>query len=268
MILTPLRQIPRDLRDWDHVFLNLNRMLKVLGGQYQILSDATLDTRTSTDLDALVSYLTDAGRATSQRFLPQVSAGNKLSAQSTAALSATSTSTSTINIASHSVQYGFGQVAFNSGSITGLTTSTLYYVYASDPNYSGGAVTYQATTNPLTVVSNDAYYYLGSITTPVSTSSGNISAATSANPIEFTTSANHGWSSGNTVEFASLPGDFGTNLNGTQKVITVTAVNKFTIAIDGSAYAAYTSGGTATRVSSGSSGGYGGGGGGPTGPIP
>lgn len=216
----------------------------------------------------LVNKITDSGTAQDQRFLPQVSAGNKLSVQSVLPLSATSTATtSTISIASHTLQYGYGQVSYNSGSISGLTPNTLYYVYASDPNYLGGAVTYQATTNPQTVTGNNGNYYVGSITTPVSATVFNVSGATSANPIVIQTSAPHGWSSGNQVVFAGLPGDFGTNLNGTTQTITVTDGTHFSVPVNGTTYAAYTSGGTVTRNGGTSTGGGGGGGGGPNGRL-
>lgn len=86
------------------------------------------------------------------------------------------------------------------------------------------------------------------------TNTGTITAATSANPIAFTMSVNHGWLTGQRVVFASLPGDFGTNLNGNEYAITVTGVNTFTIAVNGGGYAAYTTGGTAkiaARIKSG-----------------
>lgn len=211
----------------------------------------------------LVGKITDIGTAQDQRFLPQVSAGNKLSVQSAAPLSASSTDTvSTINIASHTLQYGYGMVSYSSGSITGLTPNLLYYVYADDPTFQGGAVTYQASTNAQLVTASNGRYYVGSITTAVSATVVNISAATSANPIAFTTSTAHGFASLDSVTFAALPGDFGTHLNGTANVITVTGANTFTIAVNGTAYIAYTAGGTATRVTIPTAGGGGGGGGG------
>lgn len=216
----------------------------------------------------LVNKITDIGTAQDQRFLPQVSAGNKLSIQSVLPLSATSdASTSTINIASHTLQYGYGTVAYSSGSISGLTPNTNYYVYADDPSFAGGAVSYQATTNPQTVTANNGRYYVGSIVTAISATVVNISAATSANPIAMTTGAAHGFTSGDNVSFAALPGDFGTHLNGTTQVVTVTGSTSFTIAVNGSAFATYTSGGTATRVTTPTGGGGGGGGGGAGRPL-
>ena len=206
--------------------------------------------------------ITDAGTAQDQKFLPQVSAGNKLSIQNTLPLSATANaSTAVINIGAHNVQYGFGQVPFNSGTISGLNVNTTYYVYASDPNYQGGAATYLATTNPQLVTASNSNYYVGSIKTPISASTNTVTGATSANPIVFTTGVAHGWSSNDQVSFTSLPGDFGAHLNATTQTITVTDTTHFSIAIDGTAYSAYTTGGTATRISTGTSGGGGGGGG-------
>src|SRR5581483_2217050 len=203
-----------------------------------------------------------------QRFLPQVSAGNVLSVQSTVPLSATADSVhATIAIASHTVQYGYGQSAYNSGTITGLPTSTLHYVYASDPHFLGGAVTYLATTNPQTVVADNGNYYVGSIMTPVSASTASITGATSANPIVFQTGSAHGFNTNDQVQLASLPGDFGTHLNGQTETITKIDATHFSIPVDGSAFSAYTSGGTATRQTTGTSGGGGAGGGGSGGPI-
>lgn len=116
----------------------------------------------------LMTYIGDTGQATSQRLLKQISAANKQSTQTAQPLTGADTGggTASISIASHSVQYGFGQVAYNSGSITGLANSTKYYVYADDPAYSGGAVTYLATTNANNITANSDRYYVGSITTP------------------------------------------------------------------------------------------------------
>jgi hypothetical protein len=206
--------------------------------------------------------LTDEGKAVDQRFLPQVSAGNVLSLQDVNPLTADSDAvTATISISAHSLQYGFGTVSYNSGTILGLSPSTTYFVYAQDPDYEGGAVTYFATTVRTNVTANNGRYFVGAIETAVSANTAAITAATSANPVAFTTGTNHGWNSGDIVTLTALPGDHGTNLNGNDYVITVTSVNSFTIAIDGALYIAYTTGGLASRVSEVLQGGAGGGGG-------
>lgn len=74
----------------------------------------------------------------------------------------------------------------------------------------------------------------------------NVSAATAANPVVITTSADHGYSTGDRIKFLSMPGDFGTNLNGNTYTITVTATNQFSVSVNGVGWTAYTSGGTTT----------------------
>jgi OmcA/MtrC family decaheme c-type cytochrome len=73
---------------------------------------------------------------------------------------------------------------------------------------------------------------------------GTVSAATSANPIRITTASAHGWVTGQHVEFVSMPGDFGTALNGNEFTVTVVSTTAFTVAVNGTAFAAYTAGGT------------------------
>lgn len=82
-------------------------------------------------------------------------------------------------------------------------------------------------------------------------STATITGATSTNPIQFTTAeslASLNILNNDIVLFAGLPGDFGTNLNGVEHIVTVTGANTFTIAVNGVAYAAYTAGGTAKRI--------------------
>jgi hypothetical protein len=256
------RAMPRDVREWNRFFQSANERLKVFGEQLILSTATTIAERSGTDLSTVLGYLSDAGRITEQRALPQVSAGNVLSLQNVNPLTATATAlAATITIAAHSVQYGFGQVTYSGGSIAGLTPEADYYVYADDPDYQGGAVSYFATLTRQDVTANNGRYFVGAIRTAIAATTANITAATSANPIAFTASVAHGWASGDQVTFAGLPGDFGTNLNSTTHVITVTGATTFTIAINGSAYAAYTSGGTATRVSPATDGAAGGGGG-------
>jgi hypothetical protein len=216
----------------------------------------------SVAVPTLFNHIGDAGRAADTRFLYPISVSNRDSVQSTAViLTATSgASTSTISVVSHSVKFDFGTVSYNSGTITGLSTSTDYYVYASDADFAGGAVTYLATTNTDNLIAS-GIYYVGVVTTPVAATSGNVSAATLANPTSITTSSAHGWVTGNNVSFSGMTGGFSA-LNGLFYSITVTSTTTFTIAVDASAYAAYTGGGSATRVPSTGTGGGGGGAGG------
>lgn len=143
------RATPADPVGWANLFRQINRFISRDGADHYAL-DATL------------------ARATDQRILPLVSASNKLSTQSAQPLTAADEGggLASISIASHSVQFGFGTVAYNSGSITGLANSTKYFVYADDPEYEGGAATYLATTNANLVTAGNGRYYLGSITTP------------------------------------------------------------------------------------------------------
>lgn len=166
-ILRIPKKLPQDQRDWEQFTRTLNETIQYDGERAVVQALTRLSTRTGTDMDTLLSFIADTGRAEDQRFLPIVSAANKSSLQSVQPLTAVDAgSNATIGVAAHSVQYGFGTVAYNAGSITGLSYSTLYYVYADDPTYAGGAATYLATTNALTVTSANGRYYLGAITTP------------------------------------------------------------------------------------------------------
>jgi hypothetical protein len=72
--------------------------------------------------------------------------------------------TATINVAATTWQFGDGQVSYNAGSVTPPGTGT-YYVYADDPTYSGGAVTYQASALTYDTVAAPGRVYFGVITT-------------------------------------------------------------------------------------------------------
>lgn len=72
--------------------------------------------------------------------------------------------TTTINVASSTLQFGDGQISYNSGSVNPGGYGT-YYVYADDPTFTGGAVTYQWTTTPSNTVAANGRIYFGKITT-------------------------------------------------------------------------------------------------------
>lgn len=231
---------------WFHAFMRDElRLMDIRDPQQDPLYGRTVI------LPTLTNLIGNTGRAVSQRFMHPLYSANRNSVQNTdTVITATSgASTSTISIAAHSVKFDFGTVAYNGGSIAGLNPVTLYYVYADDSEFAGGAVTYLATTNPDNLIAQGRYY-VGFVNTPVTSASSSVSAATSANPIQITTSSVHGLSNGQTVTFAAMPGDFGINLNGNNYVITYINTTQFTIPVDGSIYAAYAGGGTVTRVTS------------------
>lgn len=243
------QRVPENQRDWEEFLRKLNTALRTDGERAVLGALTTIAERTGTDLGTLATYLSDAGRATDQRLLPMVNFGNISSVQSVDPLTASSgATTADITVSAHTLHTDFGNIAYNGGAVTGLSLNTRYYVTASDPNYAGGAVTYTATTSRPNVPANSGLYFVGTITTPAAANTVNITAATSANPPEFTTATNHGWSTADNSLLAALPGDFGTNLNGTTQSITVTAPDKFTVPVNATLYAAYTTGGTATRV--------------------
>lgn len=262
-ILEVRQQLPTDSRTWQQFTADINKAIKVSGDQAYVTAVITLAERLGVSVDDVLALIGDNGRAVDQRFLPTVSWGNISSVQSADPLFATAgATTADISVAAHTLHTDFGNIAYNSGSVIGLALNTRYYIYVDDPDYEGGAVTYIASTSRPNVPANSGRYFVGTIVTPVAANSANVDNATSANPIVIRTSAAHGWSNGDSVLFAALPGDFGTNLNNTTRVITVVDSDEFSIPVNGTAYAAYTSGGTATRVVPDSNPDWGGGGGG------
>ena len=73
----------------------------------------------------------------------------------------------TVSISAHNRIYGDGStVAVNSGSITGLSYSTTYYLYYNDPTRAGGSVTFQATTSQASAAQIGDVHSLGAVMTP------------------------------------------------------------------------------------------------------
>jgi hypothetical protein len=102
-----------------------------------------------------------------QKSIPQVLSGGLGSQVNVVPISATDAgSTARISVASHTRYYGGFNVGLNSGLISGLNFNTPYYVYYDDASYSGGSVSYFATTNKYTAASGIGRVYVGKITTP------------------------------------------------------------------------------------------------------
>lgn len=209
----------------------------------------------------LFQNINDVGRAKDQRLLHPLNVANLNSAQNSATIltAVSGATTATINVSAHDIKFDWGTIPYSSGSVAGLAHSTKYLVYAIDPDFVGGTTTYFATTNPQNVIVQGSYF-VGEVTTGVAATAGTVTGATSASPTEITV-IGHGWSTGNIVTFANMPGSFSA-LNNNQYTITVTSVDKFTIPFNATGFPAYTSGGESTRVVSSPTGGFGGGGGG------
>ena len=76
-------------------------------------------------------------------------------------------SNATISISAHSRVYGDGTtVSVNSGSLTGQSYSTAYYIYYDQASRAGGAVTYASTTTAATSAQTGNRHFVGVITTP------------------------------------------------------------------------------------------------------
>src|SRR5579862_9096526 len=73
-------------------------------------------------------------------------------------------STKTILIAASTINWGSNAVNYSSCSVTPAVYG-LRYIYADDPTFAGGAVTYLATTNQLVLFQSDGRVSFGSITT-------------------------------------------------------------------------------------------------------
>jgi hypothetical protein len=118
---------------------------------------------------------TDGRLRTSTNLFSALAVGARNS--NTVALSATNSSgVCAINVAAHTRKVpgesAVITVNYNSGSISGLTASTAYYVYCDDPNLVGGAVTYIASTDPDTLVGFAGRVVVGSISTPATSGGG------------------------------------------------------------------------------------------------
>ena len=73
---------------------------------------------------------------------------------------------STINIGAHTLFTGFGEQLINAGSISGLLSGATHFIYADDPLFEGGAVTYIATTIATELAVNNGRHFVGVIFTP------------------------------------------------------------------------------------------------------
>ena len=91
----------------------------------------------------------------------------------------------TVSIPAHTRIYADKSVAVAAGTITGLALNTYYVIFYDDPTRSGGAVTYQASTDPddaLITPANPGRHYFGDITTPAAGSTGGSTGGGASGP--------------------------------------------------------------------------------------
>jgi hypothetical protein len=193
--------------------------------------------------------INEGAKVTTQRVLPTINYANVGSVQSAIPITAFADAViATVSIDAHDVIYGGETVSYSAGEVIGVPVSTDVYIYADDPDLEGGAVTYEFTTDYTDMAQALGRYKVGAIRTPISSISAAVSAATNANPCAITTGANHGFSSGDVVDFSGVGGM--TELNTGTFTITVTSPTSFTLnTTDSTTFGVYTSGGTVTRVS-------------------
>ena len=155
-----LQRRPKTDREWIHYQNELAKWVRYVVK----LGDGTITTSSGTTISGLAQM---PGTLPDSDSLNTVTAFNKGSAQSALPLTAADVgSDATITIASHNVLYDGNTVAYNSGSITGLSFATVYYVYVDDAAKAGGAVTYLSSTTATDMVGSTARYYVGEVTTP------------------------------------------------------------------------------------------------------
>lgn len=108
-----------------------------------------------------IQPLNDGWQVTPTNSSGTFTGGNPLSAASTGV----------VTISASTIQFANGQVSYNSGSISGLTVGLTYYIYADDPAFKGGAVTYVATTSSYLIYGANGRIYFGKVTIPAGGSS-------------------------------------------------------------------------------------------------
>lgn len=109
----------------------------------------------------------------------------------------------------------------NSGSVTALSYSTLYWIYFTDPTLSGGAVTYLASTSKPDTLNSTGNLFVGSVQTPAAFganttgngdggSSSNQTGATNVQSLATTSATNSGTVTGLSTTGATATANAGT----------------------------------------------------------
>lgn len=86
-------------------------------------------------------------------------------------LSNTGGASTLISVAASTAQFGTGTISYNSGSVDPGVTGT-FFIFADDPTFAGGAVTYQFSTSAPNQTASDSRVNFGKITTSAVASTG------------------------------------------------------------------------------------------------
>lgn len=155
-----LQKMPRNEREWVQYQNELAKWVR----NVVKLGDGSITDANGTTISGLDEM---PGKVSSQTALSTASVFNKSSVQDASPLTAIDAGAdASVEVAAHSVYYDGNTLAYNSGTVTGLSFSTKYYIYTDDPDKDGGAVTYLATTTPTDIVGSTDRYYVGEVTTP------------------------------------------------------------------------------------------------------
>lgn len=152
-------------RWWDQV-------AKTLEDNFNSLETAVLDIQAAQDAADTATAAAATAASAAASATSAASGANSVASLTNsgndASLSATDAgSDATVSVTAHTRYYGDGSTAsVNSGSVTGLSYSTLYYIYYVDAARTGGAVTYLATTSAATAAQTGDKHLVGSVTTP------------------------------------------------------------------------------------------------------
>jgi hypothetical protein len=76
---------------------------------------------------------------------------------------------SMVVVVSNLNQFAFGRVAYNSGTVAPLSIGSTSFIYADDPQFAGGSVIYQFSSDPTTQTAEDSRMNFGAITTVTGT---------------------------------------------------------------------------------------------------
>lgn len=151
--------------DFNSVFSTKQLLLDKIHNSAKTLADSAQSTANTANTAATNAQTTaDTVNRNDSISTSWTSPGTILSAHDTG-------SNASITISNHTRKYSDATSKSVTGAtINSLSYSTKYYIYYDDSNRSGGAVTFHATTNPNTALSNGTAgrHFCGSITTPAS----------------------------------------------------------------------------------------------------